>query len=132
MGYGALSYKGLEGIVSRETTDNFWHVMSTFQWPESQPVTYRLYHDDDGNPLFYSMQDLPGTYIEVDQPTYVKAAYNLRVVDGAMIWIRPKITTTQLQRSTDTGINCDHRDVCVVIDNNKNGQKWTLVQNDQH
>jgi hypothetical protein len=40
--------------------------------PEPAPVFYRLYHDDEGKPLFYSMADVPGTYIDIDRDTFVK------------------------------------------------------------
>ena len=80
--------------MSQETTDNFWKVFTAFEWPETQPVTYRLYHDEQGRPLFYTMEHLPGTYIEVDQDIYVRAPHNVLVQSGKLIVIEPRTTVS--------------------------------------
>jgi len=116
--------------MSDSTNQNFWAVMQQFQWPEPVPVTYRLYHDDQGLPLFYSMEALPGTYIEVDQATYVHAPYEVRVKDGKLIVLEPRIQVSKLTRDSDHGVPCDNRDVCVVVDPDGPHQKWKKTAND--
>jgi hypothetical protein len=116
--------------MSDETTQNFRSVMQQFQWPEPVPVTYRLYHDDQGLPLFYSMEALPGTYIEVDQATYVHAPYQVCVKNGKLIVLEPRIQVSKLAVDTDSGMCCDRRDVCVVVCPDKPHLKWKKVTND--
>ena len=117
-------------MSDQENTENFLEFWRSFQWPEIQPVIYRLYHDDDGRPIIYTMEDLPGTYIEVDQATYTHASFDVKVVDGKLVIIPPVITAKKLQPSQDQGTPCDPRDVCVVVDNTVKHQKWSITTNE--
>lgn len=114
------------------TTQNLLDVMKNFSWPESKPIRYRLYHDDQGQPLFYSMEDLPGTYIEVDQITYVTSSSNVRVVDGKLTVVSPSASVTKLRPDATQGVACDKRDICVVIDSNLPHQRWKQRSNDSN
>jgi hypothetical protein len=115
--------------MSEETTRNFIEVMQSFSWPDSQPISYRLYHDDQGRPLFYSMESLPGTYIEVDPATYAAASHRVRVRDGKLMTLDPHTETFRL-RPCDTGTACDPRDVCVVVSTDQDHLKWNKIIND--
>ena len=114
----------------RNNTENFLEFWQSFQWPEIQPVTYRLYYDDEGRPIIYTMEDLPGTYIEVDQATYIYGSFGVKVVEGKLIIIQPAITAKKLQPSQNQGTPCDPRDVCVVVDHSENHQKWNSTINE--
>jgi len=46
---------------------------------------YRLYYDENGFPLFFSMESLPGNYIVVDQETYLNSPKHIRVFDGKLV-----------------------------------------------
>ena len=116
--------------MSDATTQNFWAVLQEFQWPEPVCVTYRLYHDDQGYPLFYTMEQLPGTYIEVDQATYVRASHQVRVRDGRLIVLEPRIQVSKLARTSTQGVSCDPRDVCVIVSPDQLHQKWKKIAND--
>ena len=113
-----------------ETTQNFWAALQQMQWPEPVPVTYRLYHDDQGQPLFYSMEQLPGTYIEVDQASYVCASHQVLVRDGKLIVLEPRIQVSKLDRDSEHGVSCDYRDVCVIVAPDQPHQKWRKITND--
>lgn len=116
--------------MSEETTRNFLEVMKSFQWPEPQPVSFRLYHDEDGRPVVYTMEVLPGAYIEVDLETYTRASYHVRVRDGKLIVLEPKTHVTKLAQDQDLGTPCDPRDVCVIVDPERPHKKWKLITND--
>jgi hypothetical protein len=119
-----------EGKMTNETTENFWKVWNTFKWPESQPIVYKLYYNDDGSPQCYSMENLSGKYIEVDRETYVLTPWNVKVVDGRLTYIKPKITTQKLQPNEHAGTCCHELDICVVVGADQPHIKWNKVTNE--
>ena len=90
---------------------------------EPKPVFFRLYYNDTGHPLFYSMEDLPGTYIEIDAETFARGATNIRVRDGKIQEVTWK-TTARLEHS-DTGTPCHPRDVSIVVSTEQPHQHWS-------
>lgn len=114
--------------MSELTEQEFWSILQATSEPA--PVFYRLYYNDDGTPIIYSMEQLPGNYIDVDQTTYVLSPFNVQVVDGKLTYIKPVITVKKLQPDTTNGTACDPRDVCVVVDNAQPHTKWTIVNNE--
>ena len=79
-----------------------------------QKIFYRLYHDDQGQPLFYSMEDLPGRYIEIDAKTHAEGRYDIRVIDGR---IKRNLNSSNLPRKLvpdDQGTPCHPDDVMIV------------------
>ena len=109
------------------TEDDFWTILHAM--PEPCPVSYRLYYNNDGTPIIYSMEVLPGNYIEVDQTTYVLAPFNVRVIDGQLTYIKLVIIVKKLQPGA-TGTACDSGDVCIVVNTDQPHTKWTIVNNE--
>jgi hypothetical protein len=113
-----------------ENAQNLLEAMAHFKWPEPQPVSYRLYYDDHGNPVVYSMEDLAGNYIEIDPQTYAVASFRVRVVDQKLIHVQPKIQVKKLRPNTETGTACSTSDVCVIVAEQQQHIKWSLTAND--
>lgn len=107
------------------TEQEFWEIWQSVSAP--QPVFYRAYYNDQGWVETYTMEDLPGNYIDIDQKTYVLSPY-ARVVDGKLIIVTPKTTVTKLAPG-NTGTACDPRDICVIVDHEPN-TKWSLKSNE--
>ena len=104
--------------------EDFWAEVARLTQPQPEAkIFYRLYHDVDGHPLFYSMEDLPGNYIEIDQPTFARSSSRVRVVDGKLIQIETNPAVGKLQPS-NTGTPCDPRDICVVVSEEQSNTKW--------
>lgn len=112
--------------MTNETTENFLKVMAEFEWPDPIVVTYRLYYNDDGSPKCYTMDDLPGKYVEVDREIFVTSPYNVKVVDGQVKIVPPNITVSKLQPNSITGTPCHVGDVTIVVDTNQHHTKWNM------
>ena len=110
-----------------ETTENFWAAWGLPQ-ESPKPAFYRLYHDDQGYLLFYSMENVPGNYIEIDQVTFATGSPQVRVVDGRLLHIKTNAISKLVPSSQ--GQACDIRDVA-VISNDKNTQYWKLKASDE-
>lgn len=102
-------------------------------WMSSAPtprpeVEYRLYHDGDGFPLFYSTQDVPGLYIKVDRETYVNGPKHVRVIEGQLI--ETQVAWTKKLIPGKHGQACHPADVSVVVAPDQPHIAWRLKHED--
>jgi len=110
-----------------QTTENFLTAMAEV-FGNPSPVkkpSYRIYYDEQGRPLSYSADDLPGNYIEVDAATFSLPDWNIRIVDGKIVKIRPPVLISKLVPS-DSGITCSPNNVCVVVEHDQPNTKWSV------
>ena len=108
--------------------DKFWQEVINLLDPiVEKKLSYRLYYDDDGNPLFYSMDDLVGNYIEVSQEIFALANPNVKVKDGKLIKIDPKISYKLILGTT--GVKTNVLDITVVTDSDPYIQ-WNIKNYD--
>jgi hypothetical protein len=103
------------------TEEEFWAALAPVVAPPA-PI-YRLYYDDLGNPLFYSMEELPGNYIEIDFETWTNPGH-VRVVDGQLVKI--KTATVRKLVPGNIGTSCHPDDIAVVVDASQTNTKWSL------
>ena len=101
------------------TPEEFWDILHST--PEPKPVFYRLYYNDLGNPVCYSMEHQPGNYIDIDAETFGLAPHNVRVVNGQLKYITTR-TSDKLVPST-IGTQCHLQNVAVVV--TQNGTPWS-------
>ena len=109
--------------MTDETTDNFW---AAWRLPpeEIKPIFHRLYYDKQGNPLFYSQEDLPGNYIDIEPEVYTAPPNHVRVVDGKLVIL--KMSLISKLYPGEVGVPCHLQDVSIVVDELHTHIKWSL------
>ena len=105
------------------TPEEFFGALANMPEPVAQ--VYRLYHDDQGRVLFYSMEDLSGTWIAVDAATYALAPHDVQVIDGKAVQL-PKTAIVDKLKPADHGVCCDPRDICIVVSQDQPHIKWSI------
>jgi hypothetical protein len=101
--------------------EEFWAILHAM--PEPQPVFFRLYYDEDGRPITYTMEDLPGTYIDIDAKIYAQSPLNVRVQDGQIIELKQAI---QKLVPSDVGTPCHPDNVAIVVSETEPHQRWSM------
>ena len=101
--------------------EEFWAILHAM--PEPKPVSWRLYHNETGEPITYSMEDLPGTYIDVDAETYARAPFNVRVRAGQLIELKSAVSKLM---PALTGTPCHLNNVAIVVDETEPHQRWSM------
>jgi len=102
--------------------EEFWAALQPI---ETKPVFYRLYHDEQGFPLFFSQEDLPGKYIDLDQSTYNTPHTHIRVIDGKLVTLDTNVITKITP--TEYGVSCHPQDVSIVVDSELPHLNWNIV-----
>lgn len=103
------------------TESEFWEIMGSMPGP--QTLFYRLYYDENGRALFYSMEDIPGNYIEITQEQYAASDPMVRVINGKIVPIK-RYSTGKLTPS-DTGTPCHPDNVAIVVTVEEQHQCWS-------
>jgi len=109
------------------TEEEFWAALQPVV--DTRVLIYRLYYDEHGNPLFYSTEDCPGNYIDIDPITYANSPTNVRVVDGKMKFIET-VLASKLKPNQEDGTPCHPADIAIVVDSNQPHIKWSLSTNE--
>lgn len=113
--------------MSNETTDNFFQVWNDWN-PQPVPAVPRLYYNDQGEPVCYTFDDRPGSYIEIDSALFFEAPNNIQVKDGKIVRLSLAKARKLVPTATE-GTACHVQDVCVVIDRSQEHCVWGLKTN---
>lgn len=96
--------------------------------PEPEPMLYRLYYNEQGRLLFYSMEDLPGLWVEIDQDLYSRSPHRVRVIAGQVHELEWRQSVKI--RPGQTGTPCHPEDVTIIYDDPK-AQRWAMTAYEQ-
>jgi hypothetical protein len=108
------------------TQENFWAILASM--PVPLPVYYRLYYNDAGKPLFYSHEDLPGKYIDIEPEQFALSDLRVKVINGILVPYQPPVAKLV---PSDQGTPCDIGDVSIVTTTNQLHQRWKLRTHEQ-
>ncbi len=94
--------------------DAFWQAASAHNWEVPEPKhEFRLYYNESGDVLYYSMEDLPGTFLVIDRLTFDQQRFDIKVKDGKIAKLNHP-ASWKLAPS-DNGTACDPNDVSIVV-----------------
>ena len=95
--------------------DAFWQAVAQHDWEiRDVPLEFRIYHDEHGDIVCYSMEDLAGHYIVTDQHTFNQFRMDLKVRDGKLIKITHS-ASWHLVHCDSAEYACHARDVTVLV-----------------
>ena len=107
--------------------EEFWSILHAM--PEPLPVSWRLYYNEAGEPITYSMELLPGTYIEVDAETYARAPMNVRIRNGQLIELKSAVRRLV---PGETGTPCHPNNVAIVVPEDESHQRWSIKTHESY
>jgi hypothetical protein len=113
-----------------DNTKIFLDFFANYQWPSAPVISYRLYHDADGLPLFYSTEDLPGTWIEISHQDYELRDEKVRVVQGKLKHLSEP--TSKRLRPAEFGTACHPEDITIVVNECQPHQCWSLSSHESN
>ena len=110
------------GHMDEQEFLKFWQ---THAWPDIKPVFWRLYHDAQGQPICYSMEDLPGTWIDVTPEEYQLADLHVRVINRRIHKLNGT-TSRKLVHDNESGTPCHPEDITIVVSPDQTNQRWKI------
>ncbi len=79
---------------------------------------YRLYYNENGNPLHYSMEELPGKFIYVDQNVYQCSRYDVKIINGKLKSLNEIniFKYVRVDSESSTTVMTDPTDITLIVD----------------
>ena len=101
--------------------EEFW---SAFQSEKTTTILYRLYYDNQGAPLFFSQEDLPGNYIDITREEYINPPTHFKVADRKIELIETSIVRRLYPNKN--GTPCHPDDISIVVQDSEPNIKWSM------
>lgn len=97
---------------------NFWEAIEQLGGTAMEVVPVelerRLYYDENGDVVTYTMEDLPGNYIIVSQEIFDQVRTDIKIKDGEIIRIT-RSNSWKLQPSDNKSTPIHPSDVSIVV-----------------
>lgn len=104
--------------------DEFWKEVEPLLVNPEVKTFYRLYYDKTtGLPLFYSMEDLPGDYIEISKEIFAAAETKVKIVNQQIVKDNNRLSV-KLVPSLGFGTACHSSDITIVLDTDVDVTYW--------
>lgn len=105
---------------------NFWEAVAQFEHTETTQLSYRLYYNSDGSVRCYSMEELDGDYIVIDEDTYNQFRTDIIVKNGEIIRLTNNASWKLCPSSTET-YGCHPSNVSIVVEKDyPRTQYWSV------
>ena len=91
---------------------------------------FRVYYDENGGILYYTMEDLPGNYILITKQQYAESRYDYVVKDGKLT--NPnRVTVVNKMKKTPVGVGSCKYDISIIPSKNDTDiVMWSQVSNE--
>lgn len=86
------------------------------------PTIYKLYYDDQGRPIKYTVENESGNYIQVTVEQYLDSNFQLRVKNGEIVYLKQPPIPKLIRSQYGTGTHPD--DITIVQTNSE--VRWSL------
>ena len=99
-----------------------------FMYEPPPPPEFRLYYDENGNVLFYTGEKMEGNnYLVIDPQTFAECRYDLKVIDGNIIY-KTNIQEVSKLKLSDKGTQTYIGDINIIVneEDNVDSQLWEL------
>lgn len=99
-----------------------------FQEVADDATEYRLYYDDHGRVITYTMEKMEGNYVVVDNQTFAEARPDVRVIDGRISTVNPNFIVCKLMPDEKEGTLAAFEDISILLDESTNvkSQLWKI------
>jgi hypothetical protein len=103
------------------TEDEFWAALVPVK-PVN--ILYRIYYNEQGDPLFFSQEDLPGLYLDISHELYINPPKHFKIINNSIVLLDTAVVKKLYP--TKSGTPCHPQDVSVIVKDTEPNIKWSL------